>query len=116
MKAMQSCDYIKSLGAIRDEVNKPLEEWIARLDPSSLSDEKAAFDRFSFTQNLKALKRQADIDMDNKRFWAEEFRRSKVGGDAVRTFEALAAYSDTQYQLRQKTIRLAEAALRKLGP
>jgi len=119
MKAMQSSGYIKSLGAIRGEVIKPLDEWLATLDPSSLSDELAALYRFSFTNNLKALKRQAEIDLDNQRFWAEEYRksveRSADPDDAVRTFVALTKYSETQHSFRQEAIKLTETAIKKLA-
>jgi hypothetical protein len=109
---MQSSGYVKDLGAVRDEVNKPFEKWIAKLDPSLLSNEQAARDRFSLRHNLKALKRQAEIDLDNQRFWAEESRKR---GDAMGSFRVLAAYHQTQYLLRQETIKLTEAALTKLA-
>jgi hypothetical protein len=110
-KAMQNAGYIELLGGVRDEVIKPFEAWLAKLNHSTLSDEDAALERFSLKHNLKALERQAEIDLDNQRFWAEVWDRTGLD-----TFRVLTKYAETQHLLRQKTIKLTVAAIEKLGP
>jgi hypothetical protein len=110
MKAMQNAGYIRLLGAVRDEAIKPLDEWLAKLDPASLSSDHAALYRFSLRHNLKALERQAEIDLDNQRFWAEEWRRTGLG-----TFQVLSRYAETHHFQRTQVIRLTKLALERLG-
>jgi hypothetical protein len=106
---MKEAGYIELLGVVGDEVIKPFADWLTALQPSSLSDDQVALYKYSLGNNMAALKRQAETDLDNQQFWTEEWQRTNLG-----TFQVLAKYSETQRNQRLGMIAMSETALEKL--
>ena len=106
---MKEAGYIDLLGVVGDEVIKPFADWLTALEPSKLSDDQVALYQYSLGNNMAALKRQAEIDLDNQQFWTGEWQRTGLA-----TFQVLARYSETQRNQRLGMIAMGETALEKL--
>jgi Permuted papain-like amidase enzyme, YaeF/YiiX, C92 family len=109
LTVMKNEGYVGVLSAVVKEVIEPFKDWLAEFDTSQLSEEIKEAERFSFTNNLRALERQAEIDLDNQRFWMNLQRKTHLG-----TFLVLVKYTEKQYSLRTEMITLTKAALEKL--
>ena len=111
LNALKNSGYIQLLGAVLEETIKPLGEWVKQLDASAFTRDQVALYLYSFTHNLAALKRQAEIDLDNQRFWEEE----RAKNPELRTFIALAKYAESSLIQRNAVMILMQQAIGELS-